>query len=87
VTLAADADPGVRAAAAVGLATAVARGDSDPLAERALQACIEDPGATVPAHVAGALQAAEGEIVATLLATLREHPSAYVREAATGPDT
>jgi hypothetical protein len=82
-TLAADVDPGVRAAAAAGLASTVARGDGTPLLDRALCTCIDDPGAAVPAHLAGALRAAGGGTADALLAPLREHPSAYVRQAAT----
>jgi tetratricopeptide (TPR) repeat protein len=87
VTLAADADPSVRAVAAQGLATVVATADAGPLAERALEACITDPGALVPAHTAHVLRAAGGQTAAALLAPLREHPSAYVRQAATGADS
>jgi hypothetical protein len=81
--LAGDADPEVRAAAAAGLASAVARGGATSLADRALRACIEDPGTAVPMYLVGALRAAGGETASALLAPLREHPSAYVREAAT----
>jgi hypothetical protein len=85
VTLAADANPSVRAAAAKGLATVVATADDiGPLAARALKKCIADPGALVPAHTAHALRAAGGQTAQALLAPLRQHPSAYVREAATG---
>jgi len=82
VTLAADDDPAVRAAAAASLARAVARGEGTLLAESALRACIADPGALVPANVAGALRAVGGQAAETLLGPLREHPSAYVRNAA-----
>jgi uncharacterized protein DUF4365 len=87
VTLAADAVPSVRAAAARGLATAVAAADAGPLARRALEVCIEDPGTLVPNHIAAALQAAGGETAEAFLSRLREHISAYVREAAAGRDT
>jgi HEAT repeat protein len=86
VTLAADADASVRAAAAHGLASAVVAGEAGSLAERALQACVTDPGSLVPAHAAAALREAGGELAETLLAPLQAHPSAYVREAATGGD-
>lgn len=84
VTLAADDDPAVRAAAVTSLARAVARGGGTPLAECALRACIADPGALVPANVAGALRAVGGEAAETLLGPLRDHPSGYVRNAAAG---
>jgi hypothetical protein len=79
ITLAADADPGVRAAAASGLAALVADGRGGSSARRALERCIDDPGAQVPAHVAGTLAAVGGDVAVELLAGLREHPSAFVR--------
>ncbi len=79
MTLAADADPNVRAAAAFGLAALVAAGRGGPPARGALERCIDDPGAQVPAHVAGTLSGVGGDVAKELLETLREHPSAFVR--------
>jgi HEAT repeat protein len=79
MALAADGDPDVRAAAASGLAALVAEGRGGAPARIALKRCISDPGARVPANVAGTLRAVGGDVADELLATLREHPSAYVR--------
>lgn len=82
LTLAADDDPHVRAAAAFGLASLVAQNKGGALARRSLERCIEDPGAMVPAHIAGALHIHGGDVAEEFLSMLRKHPSAFVREAA-----
>jgi hypothetical protein len=84
IVLAADGDPGVRAAAASGLAALVAKGQGGPAVRRALGQCISDPGAHVPEHIAATLRAAGGDVAEELLAILREHPSAHVRAYAIG---
>ena len=84
VALSADADPTVRVAAATGLARAVVAGEGGRAAERALQACIADPGALVPNHVAATLREAGGDSAEELLGPLRQHPSGHVRTAADG---
>lgn len=82
IVLAADPDPDVRAGAASGLAALLATGVATPSVRWALERCLEDPGALVPAHIAGTLRSLYGAKCDDLLARLRGHRSAFVREQA-----
>lgn len=84
LVLAADQDPGVRTAAAFGLAKLVAAGEGGTAALAATRRAADDPGRPVPEAIAVALTSepsvqAEAE---ALLDVLRRHRSARVRQAA-----
>jgi hypothetical protein len=85
VSLSADHDPDVRAAACAGLIRNVAK-ELDPLAVAALRRCVEDPGRSVAIQLAFGLEqleSSEVDAARALAAELREqladHPSARVR--------
>jgi hypothetical protein len=85
LSLIADNNPHVRAAACAGLARVAAQG-SDPLVFAALRACAEDPGRAVAIQLAYGLGwIAQGQtneandVVAQIRQRLQAHPSAVVR--------
>jgi Domain of unknown function (DUF4365) len=86
VTLLSDPYPDVRAKAAGALATRVASPDTgiDPLAIAGLQRALADPGARVSLAIANGVAATEtpSDEARELIAPLRGHPSARVRESA-----
>jgi hypothetical protein len=84
ITLIRDPYPNVRAEAARALASRVASPDTDTdlLAVAGLQRALTDPGARTPLAIAYGITAAEtpSDEVRELIAPLRDHPSALVRE-------
>jgi hypothetical protein len=85
VALSTDEDPGVRAAAAVGLAERLGTSERSPLVDQAVRSCLEDPGAQVPASLAATLHSVGNPTTTEALGHLREHVSATVRRFATEP--
>jgi HEAT repeat protein len=85
VTLIRDPYPDVRAEAAHALASRVASPDidTDLLAVAGLQRALTDPGARTPLAIAYGITTAEtpSDEARELIAPLRDHPSALVREA------
>jgi Domain of unknown function (DUF4365) len=88
LSLIADNNPHVRAAACAGLARIAAQ-VSDPIVFAALRACAEDPGRAVAIQLAYGLgwiargQTDEAnEVVAQIRQSLQTHPSAFVRHLA-----
>jgi hypothetical protein len=85
ISLSADHDPNVRAAACAGLARSAAR-ELDPLVVAALRRCAADPGTSVAIQLAYGLEwldSNESDAARALAAELGEqltsHPSARVR--------
>jgi hypothetical protein len=74
-------EPDLRANAGAALATIVAAGNSSGLAVAGLRSCLADPGTRVPQLVAEALVEAPSPApeAQDALNTLRDHPSARVR--------
>lgn len=83
ITLASDEHPGVRATAAAQLAYLVGEGIAGPVALRAFERCLDDPGVSVPNAIARTLVtfSPDNEAARRVLAHLRDHPSAQVRAA------
>ncbi|MEU5867254.1 DUF4365 domain-containing protein [Nonomuraea sp. NPDC047529] len=83
ITLASDEHPSVRATAAAQLAYLAGEEIAGPMALRALERCLDDPGVSVPYAIARTLAtfSPDNKAARRVLVRLRDHPSAQVRAA------